>query len=112
MVAENQIPAATSGENRISETKTEDEMVKYGFKTLQRQREALAPPTGSSKFPELHELIRPHLESFDAIKEMPGLKSGRGLLDASVSMIDRRVLKDNNGNKVECTLNLFLHNLF
>lgn len=71
------------------------------FRTLERERDAIHPSTTTTKFPKLHELIAPHLESYNAIKEIQGAR-GKGLLDLLVEDIDKRQVKDSFGNKLEC----------
>jgi DNA-directed RNA polymerase I subunit RPA2 len=74
------------------------------FNTLERERAAVRPSKKSTHTPELHELIRPHLDSFNAIKETVGTGGkGKGLLELAIEDMDRRDVKDSFGNKLECT---------
>jgi len=69
------------------------------FKTLEREQDAIHPPTDASKLHKLHELIAPHLDSFNAIKEIPGAR--KGLLDLAVADIEKREAKDSFGNRLQ-----------
>jgi hypothetical protein len=74
------------------------------FNTLERERAAIQPNKKKTHVPGLHELIKPHLESFNAIKETTGStgQKGKGLLDLAVADMDHRDIKDSFGNKIEC----------
>jgi hypothetical protein len=72
-----------------------------GFNTLERERQALNPPTKGSHLPELHKLISPHLDSFNAIKATNDGR-GRGLLEMAVGTISRQEVKDSHGNRIRC----------
>ncbi|KAI3633602.1 hypothetical protein MIR68_008549 [Amoeboaphelidium protococcarum] len=76
------------------------------YNTLERELTAKLPPT-TSQVSDLHELIRPHLDSFNAITELSGDgaplkgKSAKmGLLDLSVADIDPKEVRDHHGNRI------------
>lgn len=81
---------------------------KTTFKTLTRERQFRHPPINASDVPALDELVKPHIESFNALIEDAG-NDGKGLLQLGVedigwkSVFDGRSDEDKPwGNKISC----------
>ena len=72
------------------------------FETIAREKNGVTPSPGKTTVPDLHELIRPHLDSFNAIRSLNNNRS-KGLLDVAIADLDKRDMKDSFGNKLECT---------
>jgi hypothetical protein len=80
------------------------------FKTLTRERQFRHPPTSASDVPALDELVKPHLESFNALIEDTGANAGgKGLLQLGVEDIGEKAVFDGKGdeerpwgNKITC----------
>lgn len=66
------------------------------FHTLDFVRQAVHPSEVEADVPALHELIRPHIDSFDSIFE-------DDLLGMAVASLDRKEIIDANGNRINCT---------
>lgn len=83
---------------------------KSTFHTLTRERNFRHPNNKGPDFQALEELVRPHVESFDALTE--GSDDGTpGLLQLGVADIGEKVVFDGNanehmpfGNKITCAL--------
>lgn len=69
------------------------------FHTLDFVKRAVHPSGSEADVPALHELPRPHIDSFDSIFE-------DGLLDLSVQNIDPKEIVDNVGNRISCIVSL------
>lgn len=68
----------------------------HTFNTLDRERSFSQPSQTGSDFPVLHELVAPHVESFNRLfKDSDG---GPGLLDKAIEDIPSRVIFDGNSN--------------
>lgn len=61
------------------------------FSILTSQRTAIFPNLDGSDTPAVHDLVRPHLESWNSIFET-------GLLERSIALLDEREVCDSNGN--------------
>lgn len=79
------------------------------FHTLTRERQFRHPPTDKSDVPALDELVRPHLESFNALVEDGPDGTGKGLMQLGVDDIGEKCVFDGLvepgkpfGNKVSC----------
>lgn len=66
------------------------------FQTLDYVHRAVHPSTSEPDVPALHELPRPHIDSFDSIFD-------DGLLDMAVQNLDPKELIDAAGNRLSCT---------
>lgn len=66
------------------------------FQTLDYVHRSVHPSTGEADVPALHELPRPHIDSFDSIFD-------DGLLDMAVQNLDPKELIDAAGNRLTCT---------
>lgn len=89
-----------------------------GFETLKREHAFKHPDSTSYTAPILHELVAPHIESFNSLFDDSGLAlgdgKGEGLLSLALKDIGSRVLFDGAGkvgessgqagwgNKLEC----------
>ena len=83
---------------------------KSTFRTLTRERQFRHPPVNKSDVPALDELVKPHLESFNALIEDDG-NAGKGLLQLGVEDIGEKSVFDGKGdderpwgNKISCKL--------
>lgn len=90
----------------------------HTFHTLSRQRRFMHPKHDARDVPELREITRPHVESFNAlwaedpsIDAAPGVGlEGMGLLERSLQTLPPRVVFDGHGgegdkgNRLESTL--------
>lgn len=65
------------------------------FQTLDYVHRAVHPSTSEPDVPALHELPRPHIESFDSIFD-------DGLLDMAVQNLDPKEIIDAAGNRLSC----------
>ena len=79
---------------------------KSTFHTLDRERQFRHPPTDKSDVPALDELVRPHIDSFNALIED---STGKGLLQMGVEDIGEKSVFDGQGdeerpwgNKITC----------
>ena len=81
-------------------------MAPKGFDTLKYGETAQTPSNKKTRVPGLHELIRPHLDSFNAIKAT-NQGRGPGLLEMAVADLDHQKIKDASGNVLECMLSCF-----
>ena len=61
------------------------------FETLKREESFRTPNFKESDYPALHDLIRPHLDSFNALFSCD-------LLNKAVSNLNNRTIRDSNGN--------------
>jgi DNA-directed RNA polymerase I subunit RPA2 len=84
---------------------------KSTFHTLKRERAFRHPPADKSDVPALDELVRPHLDSFNALVEDGPDGTGKGLLQLGVEDIDPKCIFDGQqeqgfpfGTKIACTL--------
>lgn len=82
---------------------------KTTFNTLTRERQFRHPPTDGSDVPALDELVKPHLESFNALVEDGSDGAGKGLLQLGVEDIGEKVVFDGQaeegrpfGSKISC----------
>jgi hypothetical protein len=81
---------------------------KHTFKTLERERLNRYPSTEGADHPSLDELVKPHIQSFNALMESSDGK-GKGLLQLGVEDLGQKVLFDGKGdggvggNKITCT---------
>lgn len=71
------------------------------FRTIEREQEGKNPSRKGTTVPKLHELILPHLESFNAIKATNDGR-GPGLLDLSIADLEPREITDTFGNSLKC----------
>lgn len=60
-------------------------------------RRSVHPSRSEPDVPALHELPRPHIDSFDSIFD-------DGLLEMAVQNIDPKEIVDNAGNRINCTI--------
>ena len=87
----------------------------YTFHTLAMQKRFMHPSTKGRDVPELREVSRPHIESFNALwAENPSIDAttkvgleGMGLLERSLQTLSSRVVFDGHGdqdkgNRLEC----------
>lgn len=80
---------------------------KHTFRTLERERLNRHPTTTGPDHPALDELVKPHIESFNALIE-DSTGTGKGLLQLAVEDIGKRVVFDGKredgtyGNKLSC----------
>ncbi len=80
---------------------------KHTFKTLERERRNRFPSTNGADHPALEELVRPHVESFNALID-DETNGGKALLQQAVEDIEPRVVFDARnedgsfGNKITC----------
>jgi DNA-directed RNA polymerase I subunit RPA2 len=81
---------------------------KTSFGTLTRERQNRHPNANGPDFQKLEELVRPHIESFDALTE-GGDDGTAGLLQLGVQDIGEKVVFDGKptaqmpfGNKITC----------
>lgn len=65
------------------------------FHTLDFVEKAVHPSEVEADVPALHELPRPHIDSFDSIFE-------DGLMDLAIQNLDPREIIDTNGNRISC----------
>lgn len=89
----------------------------HTFHTLSMQRRFMHPSRDTRDVPELREISRPHVESFNALwAEDPSIDApagigaeGLGLLERSLQTLSPRVVfdghgdGDDKGNRLECT---------
>jgi DNA-directed RNA polymerase I subunit RPA2 len=68
------------------------------FHTLDLHEKFRYPPLDGPVYPEAHRLIRPHIESFNALFE--DNLQGPSLLELAVDDIDPKVVFDANRNKL------------
>ena len=66
----------------------------HSFGTVPAQDYSVNPPS-TSMFEGVHELLRPHIDSFNAIFDEP-----ESLLSVCIANLDRREIVDVNGNKI------------
>src|ERR1700677_5122287 len=66
-----------------------------GFNTLKFTRSATNPSDVQSDYPTLHELIRPHIDSFNSIFDDQ-------LLDLALHNLEVREVVDPAGNRLNC----------
>jgi hypothetical protein len=76
------------------------------FNTIERENQGRNPSKKSTTVPRLHELIAPHLDSYNAIRAING-GMGPGLLDLAVRDLDERDVQDPFGNSLKCKLIVF-----
>lgn len=81
---------------------------KSSFGTLTRERQNRHPNVNGPDYEKLEELVRPHIESFDALTE-GGDDGTAGLLQLGVQEIGEKVIFDGKptdkmpfGNKITC----------
>lgn len=65
------------------------------FNTLAYQKRSKFPAKDASTLPHLHELVWPHIGSFNSILD-------DGLLDLTVQNLEKREIVDANGNRLCC----------
>ncbi|KAJ1950137.1 hypothetical protein FBU59_000821 [Linderina macrospora] len=71
-------------------------MAPSGFNTLERQNKAINP--GSEfEYPQLQNLTRPHIDSFNTIWERAG-PTTPALIDIATSLLDKQVVYDGKGD--------------
>ncbi|KAJ9103615.1 hypothetical protein QFC20_004771 [Naganishia adeliensis] len=70
---------------------------KHTFKTLERERLNRYPSTEGADHPSLDELVKPHIQSFNALMESSDGK-GKGLLQLGVEDLGAKVLFDGKGD--------------
>ena len=77
------------------------------FRTLTRERQFRHPPSTKSDIPALDELVKPHIESFNALLEDD--QGNKGLLALGVEEVGSKVVFDGKategmpwGNKISC----------
>ena len=86
---------------------------RHTFKTLERERLNRHPSTNGVDHPALEELVKPHVESFNALMEDSSASledgQGKGLLQLGVEEIGSKVIFDGKGdengslgNKISC----------
>jgi len=69
------------------------------FHTADFVERAVHPSRAEADVPALHELPRPHIDSFDSIFD-------HGLLDLAVQNLDPKEIIDSAGNRINCTENI------
>lgn len=80
---------------------------KHTFHTLERERLNRHPSTTGADHPSLEELVKPHIQSFNALMEASDGK-GKGLLQLGVEDLGAKVVFDGKGeeglggNKLSC----------
>jgi DNA-directed RNA polymerase I subunit RPA2 len=80
---------------------------KHTFHTLERERLNRHPSTTGADHPSLEELVKPHIQSFNALMETSDGK-GKGLLQLGVEDLGSKVVFDGKGeagvggNKLSC----------
>ena len=80
---------------------------KHTFRTLERERLNRHPNTAGPDHPALNELVKPHIESFNALME-DSSGTGKGLIQLGVEDLAPRVVFDGRredgsfGNKISC----------
>jgi DNA-directed RNA polymerase I subunit RPA2 len=80
---------------------------KHTFRTLERERLNRHPKTTGPDHPALDELVKPHIESFNALMEDSN-GTGKGLIQLGVEDLAPRVVFDGKredgsfGNKISC----------
>lgn len=74
---------------------------RHSYHAVQRERQFRCPSLKGADVPILHELVAPHIESFNALFEDSGLPQGdgdgRGLLALAIENIGPRVVFDGKG---------------
>jgi hypothetical protein len=77
-------------------TPTTVSSAKHSFHTLSREARFRYPPTDESDVPALDELVKPHIDSFNALLEDPASEAsgGGGLLGLAVRDITEKVIFD------------------
>lgn len=78
-------PASTAGEERNPQS----------FHALDYVKRSVHPSSGEADVPALHDLPKPHIESFDSIFD-------DGLLDLAVQNLDPKEIVDPSGNRISC----------
>jgi DNA-directed RNA polymerase I subunit RPA2 len=71
------------------------------FHSIEFRQKARCPPKDGTSYPELHRLIAPHLESFNALQFV---NDGAGLLELAVSDIEPVSMADSAGNILEFSI--------
>lgn len=67
------------------------------FGTADYVRRSIHPSQSEPDVPALHELPRPHIDSFDSIFD-------DGLLDLAVQNLDPKEIVDSAGNRINCII--------
>ncbi len=82
---------------------------KHTFHTLERERLNRHPTENGMDHPALDELVKPHIESFNALMDDSEKNGGKGLLQLGVEDIGNKVVFDQKGadegrlgNKITC----------
>ena len=65
------------------------------FETLKRENQFKHPSESLSEYPDLQNLIRPHLESYNAIFD-------QGLLVRALANLDSKIVRDAQGHRLTC----------
>ena len=93
----------------LAPTTASSSIDKSTFGTLKRERAFRHPPSNKSDVPALDELVKPHLESFNALIEDGADGTGKGLLQMGVEDIGEKVIFDGEavegapfGTKIAC----------
>jgi DNA-directed RNA polymerase I subunit RPA2 len=87
--------------NDITTTNTDEANTAVKFFTVSTRNQFVSPSPEGTAYPALHELIKPHIESFNALKETNSGR-GKGLLELAVQDLDRRTVRDQHGNRLDC----------
>ncbi len=82
---------------RMSAVSGPSRNMEHSFHTLDYVMRSKNPSDGDPDVPALHELPRPHIDSFDSIFD-------DGLLDLAVSNLDRKEIVDATGNRLSCSM--------
>ena len=69
------------------------------FETAKRERSFKQPSNKGSEYPELHRLIRPHIDSFNAI-------FSQGLLQKALHNIEPVIVRDTLGKRLSGRLQI------
>jgi len=101
-ILENPVSAKSLGKRRALPS---NPLPVTSFNTLKREDAFRNPSKTHPHYTEAHELIRPHIDSFNALFE--GESSGGGLLDLAVKDLDPKVVfsqKNGKGQKLTSQL--------
>lgn len=94
----------TTPEAGPSDLKGKSKALRDTFSTLKRERTFRDPSDQKPDYPALHELVAPHIESFNALFEGGTNSKGqaeKGLLELGIQDIKPRVIFDGRGRQGE-----------
>lgn len=99
----------------LSPTHASTSKDKSTFHTLDRERRFRHLPKDASDVKALDELVRPHLDSFNALTEGPDGDSKKGLLNLGIHDIGEKAVFDGKatdrrpfGQKISCRFSSYL----